>query len=397
MIGASIGVAVLALTACAAQGGTPTDPGGEIEPVTVRFATHLAPEFWETVPQIRYAEAVEKASDGLIDFEFHYSESLVKAGEFAGALSSGVIDMAAVYPTYTPAEFPIANWASRMGMVPGTGLPAALLSGNAAQMEWATNEEALNSEFESQGLKLLSGAQFILMFDLLCNEPVTDLASAAGKKVRVAGETWAKEAENLGMVPVFLTGAEIYEGLQRGVVDCAMVHPSSYKGLGLWEIATHYTAANFTGWNSYYLSTSTDFWDGLSAEAQQIFIDQLPVLLENNVELYVAENREFFTEAEAAGVEFHTPEADMQQKINALHEKTLEQLATEAPAGLSDPAASVESRLALQAEWDAVVADLGYESVPGWAAWMESNPDGELDLAPWVTLIRDDILASRTE
>lgn len=397
MIGAGIMAAALALTACTPSGsGSPGVSGADFEPVTIRFATHLAPEFWETIPQVQYAKAVEEASDGRISFEFHHSESLVKANEFAGALSSGLIDMAAVYPSYTPAELPVANWASQMGMVPGTELPASLLSGNAAQMEWAMEDEALNAEFENQGLKLLTGAQFILMFDLLCNEPVTDLASAAGKTVRVAGETWAKEAENIGMVPVFMTGAEIYEGLQRGVVDCAMVHPSSYKGLGLWEIAKHYTAANFTGWNSYYLTTSTDFWEGLAPEAQQIFIDQLPVLLEANVSGYMEQNREFFVDGEKSGVQFHNMDADLQKRIDEQHEKTLAELGDKAPAGVSDPAGSVESRLALQDKWDDLVADLGYESQSGWAAWVKANPEGNLDLEPWVGRIESEILDSRS-
>src|SRR5699024_7778198 len=131
-----------------------------------------------------------------------------------------------------------------------------------------SNDEVLE-EFSSQGLKVLAPVVPYANYDLLCVEPVTDAASAEGKRVRVAGDVWAQEVAAIGMQPVNLAPREIYEGLQQGVIDCDLNYSPGYIGNSTWGVDKHYTPMPFSGAMSY-LVMSEDIWDDLSAEDQEI-------------------------------------------------------------------------------------------------------------------------------
>lgn len=385
---AAAAVLSLALGGCA----TASSPAGSDDQIEVTVAVQFAKGGWDGNPFDEFAQQVTEASDGRITFDLHYSDSLVKAAEVPGAMQDGVVDMALIYASYNPSLFPINNWAAKLGFVGDRSRLEGYLAQAGAVNEWAMNEDILMDEFTQQGIHVLANTQVIPVFDLLCKEEVRTLDDAAGLRVRVAGEPWADEARELGMEPVQLLGSEMYEGLQRGVVDCVMIHPAAYVDSGLWELAPYHVAADHTGWSQYYLSLSQTFWDGLPDWAQAAFEESVPFWMQSVATNYSDKIRTFFEEGpEKYDIQSTQPAADYAEALSDYHEGLLDGgLAASAPEGLDEEAIAslIDRRLEAQEKWESLTfdAELGLGDYTTWAEWVESVPETP-DLTPWRKLL----------
>jgi TRAP-type C4-dicarboxylate transport system substrate-binding protein len=262
-------------------------------------------------------------------------------------------------------------------------------------IEFGLTEPALTKEQEEAGLHpILPRFQHFDNYQLLCNEPVDSLESAAGKRVRVGNDTYAKEAENLGMIPVALSGAEIYEGFERGIVDCFMGGEVDMLGLGLSDLGKNYTAANLPGWNSVSIDVGADFWNELSEEQKTSFNAGIPTFLETLFSEYINTQHEFFSKGASTGINFLEPDAEMQDTMDEHHEAVIAELVAEAPATIPDPRASVERFSELQKKWVGIVEELGYDQgVATKAEWVEKYPDTpNVDLKPWIDALNEEVL-----
>ncbi|MFZ2102427.1 MAG: TRAP transporter substrate-binding protein [Oricola sp.] len=70
-----------------------------------------------------------------------------------------------------------------------------------------------------------------------CNEHVAGLSDLPGKKVRSYTASMSALVTALGAIPVTMSFPEVYLGLQRGVVDCAITSPTS-GNTGKWPEVT---------------------------------------------------------------------------------------------------------------------------------------------------------------
>lgn len=383
------------LVACGDSTGNAAEGEGDAgETITLKATSLYGPESLETQAEEAYAEAVTEATDGRVKFEWYYADSLVPVDETHTALKDGLIDLAIVLPGYDPAAMPVGNWYQALAAGVDQSIPAGVLQGAGAVADFAYDDESVQKEWENGGMKLLAPTHIVWYWDLLCkDEPVRTLAEAQGKRVRVSNEVVAHEAEAAGMVPVFLAGGEIYEAFQRGVVDCLIQHAPSYIDLGTWDIAKHHTSGLFfTGLTGYNLATSLQTWEKLSAEDRQAMIDAVPVYLDSLYSGYFSQQKKFFTEGVDKGIEFHTASDDLRSAIAEHQDEVLANLAAQAPREVLDPEKSVESYLAAFDEWSEIISRLDYEEHETWQEWLEANPEGTVDMGPWVEAFKEHAL-----
>jgi len=377
---ALIGTVALILAGCSAQ-------DGDVRTITV--VSNVAEGSFDSKALVYMGDAIEEASDGRLKFEYHFSESLVGAAETSQALADGIADMSFILPVYEPAKFPISNWAASLATVGTPTAPAGLIATAGAQAEWASELDELQAEYEDAGLKLLLNPQTLPSYNLLCTSPVTTLAEAEGKRVRVGGSAWAEDAKALGMVPVQLTGGEMYEALQRGTIDCVMVHPEAMVSASLWDVAKHYTSVPLTGWNAYFVAVGGDFWESLSEEDKEAFDVGTSAWLEGYFKYYQEDTLAFFEGAVDQGVTIHDPADDMLDAVEEHHEKVRADLIANAPEQLSDPAAAVDRRVELDEEHYAMVStELGLEEYASFDEWLQDSGGELLDLTEWITWLQ---------
>lgn len=399
------GLAVV-LAACGGDSGDTGGGGGgdtagsgsfaDMKPVKLKVATLYGPDNWQTLPLADYTDAVTKASEGKIEFEYFYGAALLAPAEIADGLEDGLADLAYFVPVYTPAKFPVDSWASGLGFVSDPSPIAGSLQGMAATAEWGMNSEEYLQEFEKGGIfPLAPRIQVIHKYSLLCKDPVTNLNQAKGKRVRIGGPAWAAEAENLGATPVSLAGAEIYTGFQRGIIDCFMGGPEDMHGLKLTDIGKNFTNLGLTGFTSYAVAMSEQKWDSLPPAAQQVMWDEIPTYLKSFMASNFEQNCAFLDSAESAGVTLHEPDAAMKEKVEQHHEEVLASAAETAPEGVADPEALVESFVEGHERWLSTVEELDYAS--GSSSWQELAADQpcaeaiDVDLDAWADEVYQEV------
>jgi len=336
-----------------------------MEPVTLKVATLYGPDNWQSVPMNEFAEKITEESDGKIDFEFFYAGSLVAPDEIAGGLTDGLVDLAYFVEVYTPEKFPIDDWISKGAFLSEPNRVGGHLQAMSATADWAINDEDLMAEFDEQGLfPLIPRLHVLHEYNLLCNDPVTTLAEAEGKKVRIGGAAWAAAAEDLGMNPVSLAGDEMYTGLQQGVVDCFMGGEADMAGLNLTELAKNYTPMGFTGFSSYAIAMSKSSWNGLPLEAQQLIWDQIPTYLESFAKSSNTAVDAFYQSVDELGITIAEPDEELKARVEQHKQDVWESLPSEAPETVSDPEGTLADFEAAHEEWAGIIEELGLADVP---------------------------------
>jgi TRAP-type transport system periplasmic protein len=219
----------------------PTDDAGEptadadafadIEPVRLRLATLLGPGGVISGLMEWYIEELEARTGGKVTAEIAYAGSLLPGPEIMPGIQEGRAEGGLVVPAYYPNDLPLMN----LIMVPVQGhnqgaRPLAIQA-------LVENHEALQAEVEAQGFKILGFTPNSTQTAAL-TRAVSTVEEYAGMRLRVPGIP-AVGYQLIGAEPVFLSAEEVYESLQRGIVDGATFPFETVQGTGTHEVATY--------------------------------------------------------------------------------------------------------------------------------------------------------------
>lgn len=205
---ALLSAAALALTGCASSSDGGTD---EEKTFKLKLASYQPPGAAEAVATGKWAEQIEEATDGRVKIEFFFQEGLLPGAETLQGVGDGRADLGYIADAYYPSELPLTNIA---GLPFATSSPEA--QGNAFKELYEQNEQ-LRQEWENQGVHVLIWAP-VPPNTVALKEPAEKLADLDGRKIRAIGFS-AEAFQEAGMTPVAISQSEVYESLQRGVID----------------------------------------------------------------------------------------------------------------------------------------------------------------------------------
>lgn len=341
-IGAGAAV-LLALTGCSGSGtaGTATASLEDMDPVTLTIP-EIESERDGTMPAgLRvFMDKVTERTGGKIKFDVYYSASLMPGDEMLSAISSGSAHMGRLVGGYFPQELPMVNWYDQADRSLGeTAYPHAFIAESAATQFQFMNDGPLRDELASHNLTALAAPKSQPHADLLCKEPVKGLEDLKGRLIRTATPTIRAEVEHLGGVSVSMPTGDVYEGLERGVIDCAVIDPPSFIRTGAWEVAKYYVPAAFSMNWAGPVVINTDVWEGFPEEVRQIFRENAPLLLSGISEKTLESYARFATEGvEKHGIVFEDPR-EIEEALKGHQQQRYESMVANAPAGVTDPAA----------------------------------------------------------
>lgn len=383
---AALAAATVLLAGCAGGGG---GGGAGSKTTTLKFQEIFAPGEAFADASKAYGDAVTEATGGTVTFEYFWSNSVAPTDEVAAAMNDGLLDMGRIQPPASPADYPIINWLSSASNLNTASFPAGLLQKVGAHLELFLNSQDLEQELGKLGIRYIAPLALVQQYDLLCKKPVTSLADLKGRKIRTAGQAWVDEAKNLGAQPVTLLPEEIYEGYQRGIVDCVMTYPTHYINSGLWELGGYYVPLQLNGWNQDGLTISKAAWDKLDENQRREMYRAVRTWLESFISTQIRAYWRFATEAPQHGVTLGQPLAEVQTVIDRHHEEVLAKLPTTAPKGVSDPGGLLDRYADLHDKWLGIVKDLGFDTEgQGLQSFLDSLDDPTkppaIDLDPWL-------------
>ncbi|MCD1650276.1 TRAP transporter substrate-binding protein DctP [Halomonas aquamarina] len=212
----------------------------------------------------RWVENVQRVASDEIEIEFFAGGTLMPVTEVFDATETGAIQAAGDWPGYwaglNPAFSPLATTTSLFNGV-----------------------DYLNWIFEWGGFEIYQEVygqynMVYLPFAVTNNESglrggtkLESLADLDGKRLRLAGRDQGRVLEQLGGSQVTLSGGEIYQAVERGVVDGAEFSmPGVDYSAGFSEVANYWATP---GWHqsasAYGVMINKDAWDALDESTQE--------------------------------------------------------------------------------------------------------------------------------
>lgn len=231
--------------------------------VTLKYALY----FSESIPQAEvlkwWASELETRSDGNITVEFFWSESLGKSTELLELVGQGAVELASPAPSYYASKLPLMNVTYLPMIFPDNGL-ARQTSEAVAALPSVVAEHDRNNVVPILWTSLPT-------YHILCTKRIETLADFEGARMRSYGEYVPRLWDSLGAVNVTVLAPEIYEGLQRGNIDCSYLPDDFAMAYKLQEVADYYIDLNFGAISGWPIYVNQDLWDGWSDTTRALF------------------------------------------------------------------------------------------------------------------------------
>ncbi len=270
---AALAAGALLLTACSDSGGTPSgEPGSNDESThTLSVASFLLDATPNADMVHWFLDTVTENSNGRIAFDYFAAESLCPGAEIVQCISDGRADMGVTVPTYTPDKFPLQNLSALPFMTDDNqAMMAAFHELQKTNAEFAAESERLglrNLGYWSAGTSIFGS-----------KEPLASAADLNGVRIRAVGDGLLSALDAAGASPVALTAGEMYEGVERGIIDAVANNldaPISYK---LTEVLDHWTDTGYGHYITIGMWISDSAYDALPSDLQAVIDDAVVAL-----------------------------------------------------------------------------------------------------------------------
>ncbi len=224
----------------------------------------FAPTTEPHTPVVEYfIEEIGKRTQGNVKITYFPGSSLVKGPQAWDAVKKGVTDIDFPCMLYTPKRFPLTYaW----------GLPLGLKDAHTATRVFNESYEKFKPK-EMDGVKILYiWGSIPMQLQTLKPLDVTDgnlLSILEGKKIRCNG-VGADFVKQLSGTPVAMPSTQIYESMQKGVVDGNIIASQALLALKIGELAKYQYQ-----WNvsvvPFICIMNQDRWNGLPDDIKAVF------------------------------------------------------------------------------------------------------------------------------
>jgi TRAP-type C4-dicarboxylate transport system substrate-binding protein len=183
---------------------------------------------------LKFAQEVEKRSNGELKFQIFPSGSLVKPlGQFS-AMQSGALDMTLLPLAYEGGKIPETN----LGLMP------ALVTSYEQGLRWKTAPigQELTRIIDGKGVKILT---WIWQAGGVAskNKAIVNPVDVTGLKVRGGSKEMDMMIKGAGGSVTNVPSSEIYNAMQTGVLDAALTSSTSLLSFRLYEVSKFVTSA----------------------------------------------------------------------------------------------------------------------------------------------------------
>jgi TRAP-type C4-dicarboxylate transport system substrate-binding protein len=248
----------LALVAALVMGGL--SPATAADPVKLTYSCFFPPTHIQSKLAEAWCKEVEKRTNGKVKVEYFPGQTLTKAKQVYDGVVQGMSDLGFCLFAYTRGRFPLMEVVD---------LPLGYKSGKAATQV----ANAVYKEFDPKELKDVKVMYLHAHGPGLLHtkeKPVKKMEDLKGLKIRSHGTT-ANMVKALGGTPVAMPMPDLYQSLQRGVVDGALYPVEVNKGWKMAEVV-QYCTENFA--NAYtatfYVVMNKDKWNALPDDVKKI-------------------------------------------------------------------------------------------------------------------------------
>lgn len=261
---------------CTQEAPPPTTDGAKPAPetpkkvYTIRYNHGLPTQHYVAAAQASWAEKAEAKSNGQLKFEIYPSAQLYSDRDLFEALATGAVEGGGLYSYILAPAVPVFEIYSVPGCADSLEQVHGILEGPIRQKLFAA--------LEQKGLKP------VFVIPWCCGGIYGGYAGTGkmiitpddqkGKKVRAISKPHTKIIGAGGGQGVYLSGAELYTGMQRGTLDTLSVSPAHLIERKLAEVSEWYTGNIPVGADMMsVVCMNKKYFDGLPADVQKALLD----------------------------------------------------------------------------------------------------------------------------
>ena len=229
--------------------------------------------FWET--------GIGEVSDGRIGADFKpWNEMGLKGPEVFRLLGSGIMNVATAQLGHHAGDAPINDATDLAGLSPTID--------QFRDVTEAFRPALVQFYRDKLGLEPLTLQSYQAQI-LYCRDEISGLADLDGRKVRSSGASQADFLGYFGATAVPMAFGEVQQGLQQGVIDCAITGTlGGYSAK--WHEGAGYLYTLPINWGAGATVANKAWWDGLGEADRTLLQDELAKLQEAMWALNAEEN-----------------------------------------------------------------------------------------------------------
>ncbi|MFV0455177.1 MAG: DctP family TRAP transporter solute-binding subunit [Pseudomonas sp.] len=228
--------------------------GAQADPILIKFSHITADSTPKGQGALMFQKLVHERLPGQVEVQVFANSSLYGDGKEMEALLMNQVQMLA------PAPSKLEQYTKQLQL-----FDLMFLFDDMAAAQRFQQSEKGRAMLKSMEDKGITGLDYWLngMRQFTANKPLREPADARGQKFRVQpSDLQAAQYTALRAVPRKMAFAEIYQGLQTGVVNAQDNPWSNIYSQKYYEVQKYMTESNH-GIGNYLLITNTKFWNGL--------------------------------------------------------------------------------------------------------------------------------------
>lgn len=270
-------------------------------PIVIKLSHVVSPETAKGKAALRFKELAEKNTGGRVKVEIFPNSTLYKDKEEMEALQLGAVQM------LIPA---VAKFAP-LGVTDFDAFDLPYLFPSLDSLHQVTQGpigKQLLVKLESRGIEGLAfWDNSFAIFS--AKKPLIKPEDMKGMKMRSYSKVIDAQYRALGAIPQTMAFAEMYTGLQSGVIDGQDTVPVNMSSQKLYEVQSN-AILTYHRHPVYALITNKKFWDGLPPDIRKILDAAVVEATQFNNAIAQKENADAITAMKASGkIKLYEPSA----------------------------------------------------------------------------------------
>jgi len=228
--------------------------------INLTYSGFMPPTHGQSKLEAAWCEEVGERTNGRVKITHYSGQTLTQADQNFQGVKSGMSDIGSSVLQYTRGRFPIMDFINLPMGYPTGQVATAIIN--------EVYEKFAQKEFDEVKVLYLHahGPGFIHTK----GKPVHKMEDLKGLKIRSHGPT-ASMIKALGGTPTAFPMNELYQSLQKGVVQGGLYPLESNKGWKMAEVTDYVIACYPTAYSlGFYVVMNKDKWELLSKEDQEI-------------------------------------------------------------------------------------------------------------------------------
>jgi TRAP-type C4-dicarboxylate transport system substrate-binding protein len=247
-------------------------------PLTIRFSSGAPENHFLTQQYIEWAKLIEKNSKGDIKVQVYHSAQLFRDNEVLKAVQTGALESGCGFTMYIENQ-----------LVPAMKVFMMPYLFQSLDETWKVSKSEVGTAWkqtaERKGVKLLAMVVMPSPEDqiILTTKPIKVPADLKGQIIRGASPEHALAIKKWGAGPSFMTGAEVYLGLQRNTINGAINSLASYMDRKLYEAAPYVLMTPVSVVHTFIVMNK-GFFETLTPDQQKIIMEASATVESNTVQ-----------------------------------------------------------------------------------------------------------------